>query len=92
MEQSAGILLWCYSRIFFYSHNSAGLNRYRCKGQTVVNLWHGCGYKDAELGKKKQNIKPDFDYALVPGPVFVKTKSGLWNCNRQAVNDGISQI
>ena len=65
---------------FFYSHNSAGLNRYRCKGQTVVNLWHGCGYKDAELGKKKQNIKPDFDYALVPGPVFVKTKSGLWNC------------
>lgn len=65
---------------FFYSHNSAGLNRYRCKGQTVVNLWHGCGYKDAEQGKKKQNIKPDFDYALVPGPVFVKTKSGLWNC------------
>ena len=33
---------------------------------------------DAEQGKKKQNIKPDFDYALVPGPVFVKTKSGLW--------------
>lgn len=65
---------------FFYSHNSAGLNRYRCKGQTAVNLWHGCGYKDAEQGKKKQNIKPDFDYALVPGPVFVKTKSGLWNC------------
>ena len=67
---------------FFYSHNSAGLNRYRCKGQTVVNLWHGCGYKDAEQGKKKQNIKPDFDYALVPGPVFVKTKSGLWNCEQ----------
>ena len=65
---------------FFYSHNSAGLNRYRCKGQKVVNLWHGCGYKDAEQGKKKQNIKPDFDYALVPGPVFVKTKSRLWNC------------
>ena len=63
---------------FFYSHNSAGLNRYRCKGQTVVNLWHGCGYKDAEQGKKKQNIKPDFDYALVPGPVFVKTKSPSW--------------
>ena len=37
---------------FFYSHNSAGLNRYRCKGQTVVNLWHGCGYKDAEQVSK----------------------------------------
>lgn len=65
---------------FFYSHNSAGLNKYRCKGQKVVNLWHGCGYKDAEQGKKNQNIRPDFDYALVPGPVFVKTKSRLWNC------------
>ena len=39
-------------------------------------------YMDAEQGKKKQNIKPDFDYALVPGPVFVKTKSGLWNCEQ----------
>ena len=39
---------------FFYSHNSAGLNRYRCKGQTVVNLWHGCGYKDAEQGTQEQ--------------------------------------
>ena len=44
---------------------------------TQNSQWHGCGYKDAEQGKKKQNIKPDFDYALVPGPVFVKTKSGL---------------
>ena len=65
---------------FFYSHNSAGLNRYRCRGQIVVNLWHGCGYKDAERGKKKCSNRPDFDYALVPGPVFVETKSRLWNC------------
>ena len=36
---------------FFYSHNSAELNRYRCEGQTVVNLWHGCGYKDAEQAR-----------------------------------------
>jgi len=65
---------------FFYSHNSAELNRYRCEGQTVVNLWHGCGYKDAEQARKNQNSRADFDYALVPGPVFVKTKSRLWNC------------
>lgn len=68
------------ARYFFYSHNSAGLNKYRCKGQTVINLWHGCGYKDAEQGKKNNVGRPDFDYALVPGPVFVKTKSRLWNC------------
>ena len=66
---------------FFYSHNSGGLNRFRCQGQQVVNLWHGCGYKDAEQGRKKSQTSPDFDYALVPGPVFVKTKSLLWNCD-----------
>ena len=47
----------------------------------MVNLWHGCGYKDAEQGRKKSQTSPDFDYALVPGPVFVKTKSLLWNCD-----------
>lgn len=66
---------------FFYSHNSGGLNRFRCQGQQVINLWHGCGYKDAEQGRKNSQGSPDFDYALVPGPVFVKTKSVLWNCD-----------
>lgn len=42
----------------------------------------GADYKDAEQGKKKQNIKPDFDYALVPGPVFVKTKPDYGTANR----------
>lgn len=68
---------------FFYSHNSGALNRYRCPGQTVVNLWHGCGYKDAEQGKKGNTKQPDFDLALVPGELFVKTKSRLWNCSPQ---------
>lgn len=68
---------------FFYSHNSGSLNRYRCYGQTVVNLWHGCGYKDAEQGKKGNTKQLDFDFALVPGELFVKTKSRLWNCDPQ---------
>ena len=30
---------------FFYTNNTAYLNFYHCKGQTTVNMWHGCGYK-----------------------------------------------
>lgn len=70
---------------FFYSHNTAGLNAHRCKGQTVINLWHGCGYKGVEHGTEKEarsSVKADFDYALVPGPVFAETKSKVWNCRK----------
>ena len=71
---------------FFYSHNAAGLNAYRCKGQKVINLWHGCGYKGVEHGAGKEaqsSVKADFDYALVPGAVFADTKSKVWNCKKE---------
>nr|WP_294678256.1 CDP-glycerol glycerophosphotransferase family protein [uncultured Blautia sp.] len=74
---------------FFYSHNSAGLNRYHGEGQKVINLWHGCGYKGAEHGDGKtpkrsdEDVKLRFDAALVPGPVFVETKSRAWGCDRK---------
>ena len=68
------------ARYFFFSHNTQDLLDYGCEGRQIINLWHGCGYKDAEQARKNQNSRADFDYALVPGPVFVKTKSRLWNC------------
>lgn len=47
------------------------------KGQYIVRLWHGCGYKT----RKRPNIKETqkFDAALVPGPLFVKIKAEFWN-------------
>lgn len=73
---------------FFYTNNTADLNRFRCKGQITVNLWHGCGYKGAT--RKKNDIPRSktmewFDYALVPGPVFVKTKADYWDCPKEKV-------
>ena len=87
------IIIGATAGFFFYSHNSAGLNRYRCKGQTVVNLWHGCGYKDAEQGKKKQNIKPDFDLCTCSRTGICENEIRTMELRTgQAVNDGISQI
>lgn len=73
---------------FFYTNNTADLNRFRCDGQMTVNLWHGCGYKGAT--RKKSEIPRSktmewFDYALVPGPVFVETKADYWDCPKEKV-------
>lgn len=40
------------------------------KNQLLINLWHGCGYK-----ANKGDRKVLFDYCLVPGEIFVKTKA-----------------
>lgn len=46
-------------------------------GQKYITLWHGCGYKNNEGSKLEFNRF--FDLALVPGPLFIKTKSKCWN-------------
>ena len=72
---------------FFYTNNTAYLNFYHCKGQTTVNMWHGCGYKDAAKDNKPPTGKSmmHFDHAMVPGPVFVETKSRYWNCEKEKI-------
>lgn len=73
---------------FFYTNNTAYLNLYHCKGQITVNLWHGCGYKDvAKEGHEPPAGKSmmHFDYALVPGPVFVDTKSRYWKTDKNKI-------
>lgn len=63
------------SAFIFYTQafNWIGMAR---KGQTFVNLWHGCGYK-----ANKNNRKVFFDYCLVPGDVFIETKKEFFGCS-----------
>ena len=72
------------ARFFFYTNHTANLNRWHCRGQTVVNLWHGCGYKANDNSAEGQTLT-QFDYALVPGPVFVETKARFWQCSREKI-------
>lgn len=76
------------SKFIFYTHGMTGLIRIK-KDQTVVNLWHGCGYKASRnkdvhnkfsIKKLLNSSKMNFDYVLVPGEVFIKTKSVFFNC------------
>lgn len=73
---------------FCYTNHTAELNEYHCSGQTVINLWHGCGYKGVVHDKKQipeDKMLAAFDYALVPGPVFVETKSRYWKCGKEKI-------
>lgn len=63
------------SKYIFYTQafNWIGMSR---RNQVFVNLWHGCGYKANKKGRKVF-----FDYCLVPGDVFIKTKMEFFGCS-----------
>lgn len=75
-------------KFIYFTHKRVidDLSTNRKKGQIVINLWHGCGYKENE---KKNSNKKDFifDYVLVPGKVFINTKSKFWNCQEDKILD-----
>ena len=58
----------------FFIHKEKGL-----QGQKYITLWHGCGYKD-NAGLQLNRF---FDLALVPGPLFLKTKAKFWNTTEE---------
>jgi len=81
------------SRYIFYTHGMSGWIRPK-KGQTIVNLWHGCGYKasrNSHITKKfsltriANRGKNCFDYALVPGRAFIEPKSKFFSCSRDKI-------
>lgn len=76
------------AKYFFYTNHSADLNRFHSNGQITVNLWHGCGYKGSTLDKKNiphSDTMGWFDYALVPGNVFVDAKAQYWHCAKAKI-------
>lgn len=63
--------------IFTHSlHEKHSINREK---QLYINLWHGCGYKAAKGGSESIT----FDYCLVPGDVFVETKTEFFQCEEE---------
>ena len=62
------------SKYIFYTQafNWIAMSR---KNQIFIDLWHGCGYKANKNGRKVF-----FDYCLVPGDIFIKTKMEFFGC------------
>lgn len=65
------------------THDLIISNRFAQKGQCIVNLWHGCGYKTRKRPDGKKTKR--FDAALVPGPLFVMIKAAFWNVDEKYI-------
>lgn len=73
-----------YTAGFLMSTHRPILIRKRArKGQKIINLWHGCGYKDKSISQGK--VPANFDLALVPGKLFVTPKSHFWNISKENI-------
>lgn len=73
------------SKYILYTHISPFNNMKKKKGQYIVNLWHGCGYKNEVKSNKKYIDKNYFDIVLVPGDIFIKTKSKFFGCDEKKI-------
>lgn len=72
------------SKYIFFTHSSPMAELGIKKEQVVINLWHGCGYKQRKSTYSWIEKNP-FTYALVPGKIFVRTKSEFWTCNPEQI-------
>lgn len=69
----------------YYTHGCPLYSLKPKRNQLIINLWHGCGYKK-EVKRKKSFIEKNyFDYVLVPGNVFVETKSEFFGCKKSQI-------
>lgn len=77
----AFLYAWTAEKVFFTHALRWVKDDERLEGQQFIDLWHGCGYKAAK--GKSQNIH--FDYLLVPGEIFIDTKTNFFQCDRDKV-------
>lgn len=73
------------SKYVFFTNGSILNTASKRKGQVIINLWHGCGYKDIQNPAKKWIDGTMFDYVLVPGDAFIETKSLFFSCKKDQI-------
>ena len=73
------------SKVLYFTHSSPVNCNKKKKNQLVINLWHGCGYKNIQSSNTSFIERQPFDYALVPGKIFVNTKTKFWGCDKKQV-------
>ena len=71
--------VYMHAQYLVSTHGSIWRKGDAIKGQIDFCLWHGCGYKDKNTNRVCDDV---FDKCLVPGPLFVKTKSKYWRISK----------
>lgn len=74
--QIKDLLLCMTAGYSLYTHRPA-VDRYLAHPkQKIIQLWHGCSYKDKDSGIGR--VPATFDYGLVSGPAFVEPKASFF--------------
>lgn len=73
------------SKYIFYTHVSPIQGISSKKEQIIINLWHGCGYKNDVKSNEKYINRNYFDYVLVPGNLFIDTKAKFFGCKKEQI-------
>lgn len=73
------------AKIIYFTHSSPVSSSRIKSNQIVINLWHGCGYKSVQKQSKTYIQENPFNYALVPGDVFIDTKKRFWGCRKAQI-------
>lgn len=68
----------------FFTHAFKWVGK-KQENQLYVNLWHGCGYKASRRDPNKKEDLNIFDFCLVPGEVFIKTKAEFFLCEEKQI-------
>ena len=88
-KSEKGCFRFSYLRLIFTAkyllctHSLIIDKRLAQKGQCIVRLWHGCGYKTKMRFESKKAER--FDAALVSGPLFVKVKAEFWSVDEKYI-------
>lgn len=72
----AEVLATC--KWYIYDHSNLLAPFVKRERQTIVNLWHGCGYKAAK-GANLSKVISDYDILIATGPLAAKEISGCFN-------------
>ena len=68
------------AKYVFYTHALSWVGA-KNKDQVIINLWHGTGYKAARV----IGSEAIFDYMIVPGELFVKSKAKFFKCDENKI-------
>lgn len=73
----------CSAKYHMFTHRPILIKKRARKGQILVNLFHGNGYKDRS--ERQGNLPAPYDFSIVSGPLFIKPMSYFWNIDKERV-------
>lgn len=79
LRKCFNLCIYLRASYMFATHSLSFYQGMKRDGQHLINLWHGCSYKD-RVNKQLIGTDDFFDKNLVAGPLFVKTKSYFFRC------------